>query len=225
LTKMPSERSLYLTAGLLEAGVVVLFCGLVLRAAWALAGGILILAGLVSFGAQLAGTLGSRRRHPRRVPGVDYAVLHSAAAGVWLAVACGLGLYLLVAAPSDLALRVALAYGVFGLIGFLSQMVVAMKVTLLPLLAWYHAVAAGVPVKPPHAMADRRLLHVSFLCWVFAVPALAVGLAINGVPLISAAAWTLFAALQLGALSDAIVMGQSVRSFAQSTAKSPGRFG
>lgn len=211
LTKTPSGRLLYLSAALLEAGVIVLFCGLVLRASWAIIGGVLILAGLVSVAALLAGTLGSRRRHPRRPRGTDYALLHAVAAGLSLVAACGLGLFLLVATPSDLSLRLALAYGVFGLVGFLAQMVVAMKAMLLPMLAWYHALAGGVEVNPPYAMADPRLQHAAFLCWVFAVPALVAGFVMNAVPFISAGAWTLFVALQFEGLNDAIVMRQSRR--------------
>ena len=52
-----------------------------------------------------------------------------------------LGVWLTVAAPSSNTLRVAMAYGVFGLVGFLAQMVVGMEGRLLPIFAWYWAYA------------------------------------------------------------------------------------
>jgi hypothetical protein len=209
LAKAPSGRSLFVSAALLELGVLALFSGLVLRAWWVPIGGLLILSGIGSFAAHVAVMLRDRRRGPAEAPPVDYAVLHAAAAGVSLVVACGFGMFLLVAHPSDAALRVALAYGVLGLVGFLGQMVTAMEAKLLPMLAWYHALANGgfreAPA-PPYAMADRRLQHGVFLGWVFAVPAVASGLALNAIPLLTAGAWTLFAAVVLGSLNNALVM-------------------
>ena len=70
-------------------------------------------------------------------------MLHAAAAGTSLVVACSIGLYLLFASPSDTSLRVAIAYGVVGLVGFLGQMVVGMQARLVPLLAWYRALTAA----------------------------------------------------------------------------------
>ena len=74
---------------------------------------------------------------PPRPPAIrapDPAVLHAAAAvHVAGAGVRALGLWLSLAARSALMLRVATAYGVFGLVGFLSQMVVAMKGRLLPI--------------------------------------------------------------------------------------------
>jgi hypothetical protein len=62
------------------------------------------------------------------------------------------GLYLLFAQRTDVSLRLAIAYGVFGLVGFLAQMVVGMQAKLVPMLAWYRALAASNfkgPMVPP----------------------------------------------------------------------------
>ena len=94
-------------------------------------------------------------------------------------------------------LRVAMAYGVFGLVGFLAQMVVGMEGRLLPLFAWYWAYAnTGYkgPVPSPHEMPWRGGQELVFVLWLFGVPALAGGLAFDAVPFVSAAAWCLLAA-------------------------------
>lgn len=114
-----------------------------------------------------------------------------------LVVACGLGTWLTVGQPSESSLRAAMAYGVFGLVGFLAQMVVAMEGRLLPIFAWYWASAnSGYrgPVAPPHDLPSRHGRELVFVLWLFGVPALATGLAFDAVPFVRAAAWALLAA-------------------------------
>ena len=82
-----------------------------------------------------------RSKKPAGAPAVDFAVLHAAAAVISFVVACAIGLYLVFTPPSEMSLRLAIAYGVFGLVGFLAQMVVGMQAKLVPLLAWYLALA------------------------------------------------------------------------------------
>jgi hypothetical protein len=89
----------------------------------------------------------------------DPAVLHAGASLAWLAVASVLGVWLTLAAPSSATLRVAMAYGVFGLVGFLAQIVVGMEGRLLPIFAWYWAYAnTGYkgPVPSQHEMPWRH---------------------------------------------------------------------
>src|SRR5947209_5626538 len=106
-----------------------------------------------------------RSKKPASAPRVDFGVLHAAGAVVWLVAAMLAGLALLVANPSPQALHVAAAYGVFGLIGFLGQMVVAMEVRLVPMATWFWLYArSGYRVEPrsPYAMRDRSLQTVVF---------------------------------------------------------------
>ena len=108
-----------------------------------------------------------------------------------------LGVWLTFAEPSPNTLRVAMAYGVFGLVGFLAQMVVGMEGRLLPIFAWYWAYAnTGYkgPVPSQHEMPWRTGQELVFVLWLFGVPALAGGLAFDAIPFVSAAAWSLFAA-------------------------------
>jgi hypothetical protein len=106
-------------------------------------------------------------------------------------------------------LRVATAYGVFGLVGFLSQMVIAMKGRLLPLLAWYSAFTRSGfrgPVPSPHAMAWHNGQLAVFALWLFGVPALAGGLAFDAIPFVRAAGWSLLAATVLDTAQAVVIL-------------------
>jgi hypothetical protein len=137
-------------------------------------------------------------------------VLHAAAAFLWLVVASALGVWLTLAAPSSNMLRVAMAYGVFGLVGFLAQMVVAMEGRLLPIFAWYWAYAnAGYrgPVPSQHEMPWRNGQQFALVLWLFGVPALAGGLAFDAIPCVRAAAWSLFAASLVDTVNVIRILG------------------
>src|SRR5262249_31708826 len=136
-SKMPSGRSIYASAVLLELGVLGLFTTLLLRSGSARWCGVLVVAGIGVFAGQVAWMV--RHRVLRRVDAhaVDFAVLHAAGAGVSLVLAVALGVALLIRPASVQMLRAAAAYGVFGLLGFLGQMIVAMEARLLPMAAWY----------------------------------------------------------------------------------------
>lgn len=201
----PTGPSLYLSAVLLEVGVLGLFASLLMQSLWSRVFGLLIIAGLAAFGLQVVRMLRSPRPRPVGAPRIDFAVLHAGAAGVWLVTACGFGAVLLFAAPSEWTLRAAAAYGVCGLLGFLAQMVVAMEARLLPPFTWFHAFAATGfrgPVASPHAMHDRMLQGISFVCWLFAVPAIASGFLFDAVLWLGAGAWVLFAGVLVGAIDN-----------------------
>lgn len=122
---MPSWRSLYASAVLLEIGVLGLFTTLLVRSDWALLFGATIFAGLALF----AGHVAWMRRHlapkPAGAHRVEFGILHAASAALCLIAAAAIGLALLVVPPSPRSLQAAAAYGVLGLIEFLVQMVVA----------------------------------------------------------------------------------------------------
>ena len=203
--KAPAGPTVYASAVLMEIGVLILFAALIAQSAWAAVGAILIVAGFACFAAHVAAMVRHRSKKPAGAPAVDFAVLHAAAAGISFVVACAIGLYLVFAQASELSLRLAIAYGVFGLVGFLAQMVVGMQAKLVPLLAWYLALAdSGFkgPVVPPYAMPIRSLQQINFTAWAFAIPAIAVGFALNAIPLLSAGAWTLLAGVILSAAGN-----------------------
>jgi len=206
---MPKGPRLWISAILLQAGVSGLFVTLLLRGRFAWLFALTIVAGFAAFLSQVTWML----RHPRpRPPGLrtpDPAVLHAAASLVSLAIASALGLWLTIAEPSSATLRTAMAYGVFGLIGFLAQMVVGMEGRVLPIFAWYWAYAnTGYkgPVPSQHDLAWRGGQQIVFVLSLFGVPVLAGGLAFDAVPFVRAAARALFAAALLDTLNVARIL-------------------
>ena len=202
--QMPSGGRLWTSALLLEVGVVGLAAALLSgsRFAWVFA--LTVVAGIAAFLSHVVWMV----RHPRpRPPAIrmpDPAVAHAAAAFASLVLASVLGVWLTLAEPSIWFLRGILAYGVVGLIGFLSQLVVGMEGRLLPLFAWYWAYANTDfkgPVPSPHVMAWRGVQELIFVLWLFGVPSLAAGLAFGAVPFVRAAAWCLLAATLLDTLN------------------------
>jgi hypothetical protein len=141
-------------------------------------------------------------------------MVHAASAAVSLLIASGIGLALLVVPQSPRSLHAAAAYGVFGLIGFLAQMVVAMEGRLLPMVTWfwmYEASDFKVPPPPPHAMRDAALQMIVLGGWIIGVPALAAGMYLESAGWVSIGAWTLLAAVAIGSLDNALVVSRSVQ--------------
>ena len=194
---MPKGPSLWISAVLLEAGVAGLFVTLLLRSALVWIFALTVIAGFAAFGSHVIWMLRRPRPRPSGLRRPDPAVLHAAASFASLGIASVLGVWLTIAEPSSVTLRVAMAYGVFGLVGFLAQMVIGMEGRLLPIFSWYWAYAnTGYkgPVPSQHQMPWRIGQELVFVLWLFGVPALAGGLAFDAIPFVSAAAWCLFVA-------------------------------
>jgi len=227
-SKMPTGRSIYASAILLEAGVLGLFTTLLLRSAVAWLFGIAITAGIIVFAVHVRWMLRHRVSKPAGAPRVDFGLLHAAAAGTSLAIAVALGMTLLTLPASPRMLHVAAAYGVFGLVGFLGQMIVAMETRLLPMVTWVWSYAgSGYRVAPPSpfTMRDPTLQAIVFAGWTIGVPALAIGMFIESAPLVSAGSWSLFAAVAIAALDNAFVVSHSIRMQSRTCLNSPGYFG
>jgi hypothetical protein len=208
-SKQPAGRSMYASAFLLEAGVLGLFGSLLVQSRRADVFGVTIVAGLAVFAAHVIGMVRSPAPKPHGAPRIDFGVMHAAAAAIALAGAVVLGLTLLAVPASPRTLRLAAAYGVLGLVGFLAQMVISMEARLVPLVAWYWAYkGSGYRVQPPSppALRDRMLQGVVFGGWTLAVPALAAGLLLESAPLVAVGGWSLLAAVAIGTLDNLCVL-------------------
>jgi hypothetical protein len=214
-SRMPSGPLLWVTAALLQIGVTGLFVMLLFRAslAWVFAG--IVTAGFAVFLGQVIWMV----RHLLPRPSARIAierhailspvVLHVAAAFSSLAIACGLGLWLSIEEPSERMLQLAVAYGVFGLVGFLAQMVVAMQARLLPIFAWYWAstnVDGAYAGPAPHEMHWHTGHQVVAVLWFVGVPTLAAGLAFDALPVVRAAGISLLAATVIDSAQAAIIL-------------------
>jgi len=208
-SKMPSGRSIYASAILLEAGVLGLFTALLFQSRWAAGFGVVIVCGIAVFGAHVAWMVRHPAPKPAGAPQIDFGVLHAACAGASLIIASAIGVAILVLPASPATLHAAAAYGVFGLVGFLSQMVVAMEARLLPMVAWIWAFAKSgyrQPPVSPHVMRDRWLQAVVFAAWVIGVPSLAAGMALESAVFVAIGGWVLFAAVAIATLDNAFVI-------------------
>jgi hypothetical protein len=88
-------------------------------------------------------------------------------------------------------------------------------VAVVPLLAWYwaYAIAADKTAVPsPHAMSWRGGREMSFVLWLFGVPALAGGLAFDAVPFVRGAAWCLLTAALLDSANLVVVLRHAYRT-------------
>jgi hypothetical protein len=138
----------------------------------------LVAAGFVGFLGQIFWMLRHRRPGPVGLPRPDLGVWHAAQSLLYLAASIGAGLILAFAPESELTYRLAPLYGVFGLLGFLGQLVVGVEARVLPLFAAYHAnrnVCEAGPVILPHEMVSRPLQWTTFLLWSAGIPLLALG--------------------------------------------------
>ena len=197
----PGGRTTWVSGVLLEAGVVGLFVSLLLRSAWVGVFAGVIVAGFAAFAAHILWMLRRPKLPPYGRAGSDFAVAHAAAAGVWLLVASVCGVVLAVAAVSEFTLRIALLYGVFGLVGFLAQAIVAFERRTLSTTAAYWALQEtnGRLTGAPPAAGDLRRMAI-FSAWLAGVPALAAGFFFDAPLVLGAAAWLLLAAVAAGAL-------------------------
>jgi hypothetical protein len=197
---MPEGGRVIATAILLESGAVGLFASLFARSALAAIFAAITAAGVAVFVANVRWMRRHRKAPPPALPQPDYGVRHAMAAVGWLAAACAIGVMLALAPQGDLTLRLALGYGVAALLGGFAQLVVGVESRLLPLFAWYWALAntgfAG-PVPSPHAFPSATLLRTVFFLWSIGVPALGVGLVLNAPAFAAAGAWAIFAAVIL----------------------------
>jgi hypothetical protein len=202
-SRPPDGSTMYASAILLETGVVGLFVTLMQQSRWAAFFAVTVVAGFMAFAAHAAVMLAHRRSPSVNLPSPDYSVHHIWLALGSLAVAAALGLVLAFAEMSETTLLLALVYGVFGLVGFLAQMIAGMQLRLLPLLAWFAAsrstAGPGTPGSP-HAATSPRLAAISWMLWLWGVPALAAGFYFTAIPLVAAGALALEAAVLMGAI-------------------------
>jgi hypothetical protein len=206
----PGGATIYISAILLEIGIAGLFVSLLLRTALAPRFAGLIIAGFAAAGAHLIWMLRRRRTPSPRNSRRGFAIAHIATAGVWLLCACVCGVILTVSPMTDMTLRTALLYGVFGLVGFLAQIVVGFELHLLPTAAAYWALerSGGAAVGSQPA-ANELCRSIVYCGWLAGVPALGAGLFFNAPIVLAAGAWLLFAAVVIAGMDTARVVRAS----------------
>ena len=188
---MPGGAGPLASVLLLEAGALALFATLAFAAPLVPAAALLAVLGVAAFISRVVWMLRHRRPAPTGRPRAEPSVGHVLQAFAYLVLALALGLYLAVAEPAEATLRVAMAYGVFGLVGCLAQLVVGVEARIVGMAAWLQGyVAREYREEPPslHGAASLPLQLAGLALWAFGVPLLAAGLALDRPSLTSAAA-------------------------------------
>ena len=205
----PAGKTIYLSALLLETGVVGLFVCLVLRSSLAGLFAFLIVAGFAAAGAHVLWMMRRPRTPPPGRPRRLFAIAHIATAALWLVLACVFGVLLTLTPTTETTLRAAMLYGVFGLVGFLAQVIVGFESHILPTTATYWALDANgaAAIGSPRA-TDERLRGAIYGAWVLGVPALAAGLFFTAPMVLAAGAWLLFGAVILAAVDGVTVVSR-----------------
>ena len=172
---MPSGAGLGISAVLLELGTLGLVVSLV--AGWSPGPPVLLVLGAcAAFFWWIRRTLGDRRPRPIELPRHDWSTWHTHLAVVYLMVASALGCWLAFGEPP---MAVTWAYGVTGILGFVSQMVSGIQGRLLPLFAWYRALecrGGELPHQSVHRLIVPSLALSVFLAWLVGLPILTIGL-------------------------------------------------
>jgi len=187
---MPSGHSLSASALLLEMGTVGLFASLTMQSGATFVFALLIVSAFLTFGGHVLWMLANPRRPPRHRTQPDFAVQHLAASGACFLLACVCGVTLTAISPSEATMRVALLYGVLGLVGGLAQAIVGFERRLLPMAAACWDLQDGGMTSP----APRRpaLAVPTFFAWLAGVPLVAVGFFVNEASVLGWGAWILF---------------------------------
>jgi hypothetical protein len=210
---MPRGAWAYASAVLLQAGALGVAAALLTDRGLALAAAVSV-AALLAFFTRVAWMLRHPRPAPPARPRPDVGVLHALQSLVYLGLTAAAGLVLVLGPAADWSLRLSMAYGVFALVGFLSQIVVGVESRLLPMVAWLWSHADGEfrSAPPPmHGLASRPLAVAVLVLWTSGVPLLAGGLALDRSALLGAGAAGLCLAVVLNALGAGVVLTRSRR--------------
>ena len=200
--KPPTGAALAASAVLIELGLLSLVAGLLVNGAWLAPGALGITSGLIAFVRNVRRMLAHRLPRPPALPSRDWSAWQVHGALLWLAIALGLGIWLSMMPAGPLQIRVAWVYGVAGLVGGLSQMVIGMQGRLVPLYAHYramHARGGAPPERGANALLSPALARAIFLCWTVGVPWLAWGLAATDRMSVRLASTVLLAGVAIGA--------------------------
>lgn len=207
--KMPSGVALVTSAICLELGLILVVASLLAGRVWLPLGALLILTGLAAFARKMRAAVTEKLPRPPALPSRDWSTWQTQVAIGWLLVAAALGAVLTVTTPGPGQIRIAWVYGVAGLVGFLAQIVVGIQGRLVPLYAYYRAMAA-LGGQPPARAANRlpssQFARPIFLLWTIGVPWLTWGLAMGHSWSIRLSALVLLAGVTAGAAYLAYLM-------------------
>lgn len=209
----PAKGRLPWISGLmLETGVLGLFVALLAQSAWSLVASAVICAGIALFLVSAVHTVRKRKpAPPPEPPRPDFGLLHALFAFSCLSAAAATGLALTRLPQTESTLQLALAYGFVGLVGFLGQIVIAMKPKILSILAWYYAFTKhggsnDIKIPRPVDMPVRTFQIFTFVLWLVGTPLFAAGILIQSHTAIAAGAVSLLCSLVISTIHEVIIL-------------------
>lgn len=215
----PARGRLPWISGLmLEAGVLGLFVALLAQSAWSLAAGVVVCAGIALFLISAVRTVRKRKpAPPPEPPRPDFGLLHALFAFSCIAASSVAGLSLTRLPQTESTLQLALAYGFVGLVGFLGQIVIAMKPKIFSILAWYYAFTRhggekGVKIPRPVDMPVRTFQVFTFALWFVGVPLAAAGILFQSHTPIALGALSLLCSLLISTVHEVVILKLIFRS-------------
>jgi hypothetical protein len=212
---MPRGAWVWIGGLVFESGVVGLFVTLLLGSPWRSLFAVLIVGGLGIFLSRVLWMRRHSRPAPKELRRPDLGMAQTLLSLAWMLVGSLLGLALALTPPGAWKLPASMIYGVAFLVGFLSQVVVGVGARLFPLYAWLQGFSGTdfqQPPPSPHALPSRRAQIALFGLWTAGVPLLALALATDSVACLRTAAALLLAAVVLGGVQHATVLGRAVRA-------------
>lgn len=206
------ERPVWISLVLFETGVLGLAVTLPLQTGWARLFGVITAAAIVFFLSVVLWMIRNPRPPPAKLRRPDWGVLLTLLGMAYLAVATGVGLFL-VSSP-EWQLPWIMVYGVCGLVGFLSQVVLGVGLRLFPAFAFTEAHVARMFAGPPDPsratspfeLGRRPLQLATLVLWLPGVPLLALGLALDHEALLVAGGWTLLLGTVAVTVHNALVL-------------------
>ena len=183
----PTGPLLWAAAALLEIGVLGVSLSLYLGRGPVPLFAALCVAGLAVFLSRVVWMLRHRRPPPPTLPLPEIGRFHLAASFLWLLIAAALGLAIALAPAAPWRQAAILVYGVAGLVGFLSQIIIGVAGRIVPLWIWMAEMGGSIPAErrpSPYSLADRRLQLAVLALWTVGLPLLAVGLGLDAHALI-----------------------------------------
>ena len=214
--RMPAGNGLAASALLLELGIGVIVVTLLVGSAWLPIGAALIAGGLASFVRNMRAAVKHRLPRPPALPTRDWSTWQTHVAIAWLFVAAALGLVLTTPSSSPRT-GMMWVYGVAGLVGFLSQIVVGIQGRLVPMYAYYRAMSALDGAPPPRGanqLPTASFARPIFLLWTVGVPWFAWGVAAHHATSVRLASLVMLA----GVVTSATYLAYLMRTARQAVA-------
>ncbi len=208
---VPAGRSLAWGAAWLEAGVLALAASSFGLAPGRKVASIWVVTGIVAFLLQVVWMARHRRRPAKGILRPDLGTIQIGLSLGYLLAACGLGIALTFSTDPEWKLQMAPVYGIFGLLGFLGQLIVGVSHRLMPLFAWLRGQAESSQPLPvsPHRLQCRSAQLAALFFWAVGVPLLAGGLGTGSGFMAALGAWALLAGTASNGLELAVALRRS----------------